>query len=301
MKFSVFQTSRLGGRQKNEDRMGYSYTRDCALFVLADGMGGHPEGEVAAQIAIQTVSNLFQEQAQPALSNVPDFLSLALHAAHQEILRYAGGRSLQDTPRTTLVAAVVQNGQAWWMHCGDSRLYLVRGDKLVTRTRDHSYAELRQGAMARLGRVNRNVLFTCLGSPTKPIYDISQPHTLEQGDRIMLCSDGLWSMINDELIARELCAQPVAKAVPLLVDMALRKGGASSDNVTAVALEWETPKSQASDAGIQTDALEDDMFASTIQADTGPDKLDVELDDATIERSIAEINAAIRRTKANKT
>ena len=56
MKFSVFQLSRLGGREKNEDRMGYCYTRDAALFVLADGMGGHPDGEVAAQIALQVLS-----------------------------------------------------------------------------------------------------------------------------------------------------------------------------------------------------------------------------------------------------
>ena len=59
MKFSVFQLSRRGGREKNEDRMGYSYTRDAGLFALADGMGGHPDGEVAAQIALQTLSALF--------------------------------------------------------------------------------------------------------------------------------------------------------------------------------------------------------------------------------------------------
>ena len=63
MKFSVFQISRRGGREKNEDRMGYCYTRESGLFVLADGMGGHPEGEVAAQIALQTISALFQRQA----------------------------------------------------------------------------------------------------------------------------------------------------------------------------------------------------------------------------------------------
>jgi hypothetical protein len=65
MKFSVFQISRRGGREKNEDRMGYCYTRESGLFVLADGMGGHPEGEVAAQIALQTVSAMFQRQAKP--------------------------------------------------------------------------------------------------------------------------------------------------------------------------------------------------------------------------------------------
>ena len=63
MKFSVFQVSRRGGREVNEDRMGYCYTRESCLFVLADGMGGHPEGEVAAQIAVQTVSAAFQRQA----------------------------------------------------------------------------------------------------------------------------------------------------------------------------------------------------------------------------------------------
>ena len=60
MKFSVFQISRRGGREKNEDRMGYCYTRESGLFVLADGMGGHPEGEVAAQIALQSMSATFQ-------------------------------------------------------------------------------------------------------------------------------------------------------------------------------------------------------------------------------------------------
>jgi serine/threonine protein phosphatase PrpC len=70
MKFSVFQISRRGGREKNEDRMGYCYTRESGLFVLADGMGGHPEGEVAAQIALQTISALFQRQAKPQIKDV---------------------------------------------------------------------------------------------------------------------------------------------------------------------------------------------------------------------------------------
>ena len=85
-----------------------------------------------------------------------------------------------DSPRTTLVVAVVQSGSATWIHCGDSRLYMVRGGELLTRTRDHSYLELRN-MPAGLERINRNVLFTCLGSPTKPIYDMTGPVHLEQG------------------------------------------------------------------------------------------------------------------------
>ena len=182
MKFSVFQVSRRGGREKNEDRMGYCYTREAGLFVLADGMGGHPEGEVAAQIALQTIAARFQSQAKPALADVQEFLSSALLAAHHQILRYASDKGALDSPRTTLVAAVLQGGSATWIHCGDSRLYMVRAGELLTRTRDHSYMELRNIPPS-MAHINRNVLFTCLGSPTKPIYDLAGPVALEQGGR----------------------------------------------------------------------------------------------------------------------
>ena len=299
MKFSVFQISRRGGRAKNEDRMGYCYTRDAGLFVLADGMGGHPEGEVAAQIALQTISALFQSQAKPQLENVQEFLSSALLAAHHQILRYASDKGMLDTPRTTLVAAVVQAGAAWWVHCGDSRLYMVRGGELRSRTRDHSYLELRNAPPPGLDRINRNVLYTCLGSPTKPLYDNAGPVQLVQGDRILLCSDGLWGPLSDEEIAGQLSQQVVSQAVPDLVEAALRKAGPSSDNVTVVALEWETPDAFESTQGISTDSNSDDFFASTIQGGP-PDGLADDLDDDAIERSIAEINEAIRRSAERK-
>jgi len=299
MKFSVFQVSRRGGREKNEDRMGYCYTRESGLFVLADGMGGHPQGEVAAQIAIQTVSAMFQRQAKPQLKDPQEFLSTALLAAHHQILRHSSTRDLLDTPRTTLVAAVVQDGYAHWVHCGDSRLYMVRGGELLTRTRDHSYLELRNAAMPGLDRVNRNVLFTCLGSPTKPLFDMAGPVLLEQGDRILLCSDGLWGALDDDAITRQLSRQAVANAVPDLVEDALRKAGDKSDNVTVVAMEWETPDAYESTQGVSTEGINEDIFASTIQA--GPlDQFEDDLDDEAIERTIAEINEAIRRSAARK-
>ncbi|OJX24219.1 MAG: serine/threonine protein phosphatase, partial [Burkholderiales bacterium 68-20] len=276
MKFSVFQVSRRGGREKNEDRMGYCYTRESGLFALADGMGGHPQGEVAAQIALQTISAMFQRMAKPKLDDVREFLSEALLAAHHQILRHAIDKGMLDTPRTTLVAAVVQDGRAQWIHCGDSRLYMVRDGALLSRTRDHSYLELRNMAITPgLERVNRNVLFTCLGSPSKPIFDITGPVTLEQGDRILLCSDGLWGSLDDETITRELGRQAVAQAVPDLVEDALRKAGSTSDNVTVVAMEWETPDAFESTQGISTEGIDDDAFESTIQS--GP--LDALVDD----------------------
>ena len=180
---------------------------------------------------------------------------------------------------------------------------MVRAGELLTRTRDNSYMELRSVTMPALDRVNRNVLFTCLGSPTKPIYDITGPVALEPGDRLMLCSDGLWGALDDAAIARPLGRLPVSQAVPELVEDALRKAGDSSDNVTVVAMEWETPDTFESTQGISTHSIGDEGFASTIQA--GPfgaglgDDLD-DLDDEAIERSIAEINEAIRRSAARK-
>jgi PPM family protein phosphatase len=300
MKFSVFQVSRRGGREKNEDRMGYCYTRESGLFVLADGMGGHPEGEVAAQLALQTVSALYQKEARPKLKDPHEFLATAVMAAHHQIIRYAADKGMLDTPRTTLVAAVLQDGCGQWVHCGDSRLYLVRDGQMLTRTRDHSYAEQHTAGVVQLERVNRNILFTCLGSPTKPLYDISSPIALHQGDKILLCSDGLWGSVKDEDIASLVGAKPVADAVPDLVEQALRTAGDGSDNVTVLSLEWETPDDEfESTHGISTDSISDGVFASTIQAGV-LDTLVDDLDDATIERSIAEINEAIRRSAAKK-
>jgi len=303
MKFSVFQISRKGGREKNEDRMGYCYTRSSGLFLLADGMGGHPQGEVAAQLALQVISALYQKQAQPEIADVTAFFTSAVMAAHHQILRYAAEKGLLDTPRTTLVAAIVQNGVAHWVHCGDSRLYFVRQGELLARTRDHSYLEQRSDsrrASALPADISRNVLYTCLGSPSKPVYEQTGPIALQQGDRILLCSDGLWGAMEDIDIVFHLSQKPVALAAPELVEHALIKAGAHSDNVTLVAMEWETPDAFPSTRGnISTDDIEEGVFASTVQAG-GIDSAHDDLDDAAIERSIAEINAAIRRSAARR-
>ena len=303
MRFSVYQVSRKGGREKNEDRMGYCYTRDAGLFALADGMGGHPEGEVASQLALQTLSAMFQRQARPRLEQPLRYLHDGIMAGHQQLLRYATERALIDTPRTTVVACVLQGNAAYWAHCGDSRLYLVRGDKLVARTRDHSYSELQDtlSQVVPMGdRVNRNVLFTCLGSPGKPVIDTSGPLLVKPGDRLLLCSDGLWGTVPEATITEILSRDIISNAVPELVELALRTGGDRCDNVTVLAVEWEAAEDADRSGAVSTQLLGDDVFASTIQASlahgTGVD----ELDDAEIERSIREINEAIERSSKRR-
>jgi serine/threonine protein phosphatase PrpC len=303
MQFSVYQVSRKGGREKNEDRMGYCYTRDAGLFALADGMGGHPEGEVASQLALQTLSALFQREAKPRLAEPLRFLHDAIVAGHHQLLRYASERALPDTPRTTVVACLLQGNSAYWAHCGDSRLYLVRGDKLVARTRDHSYSELQEtlSQVVPMGdRVNRNVLFTCLGSPGKPVVDTAGPLVVHPGDRVMLCSDGLWGTVADNVITDVLASNPISEAVPELVERALRAAGEKSDNVTVLAVEWEAAEDLDSKSAISTLSLGDDVFASTIQASLAAEGTGDELDDAEIERSIREINEAIQRSSRKR-
>ena len=303
MRFSVYQISRKGGREKNEDRMGYCYTRDSGLFALADGMGGHPEGEVASQLALQTLAALFQRDAKPTLADPLRFLHDAIIAAHPQLLRYATEKALIDTPRTTVVACVMQGNAAYWAHCGDSRLYLVRGDKLIARTRDHSYTELQEtlSHVVPMGeKFNRNVLFTCLGSPGKPVVDTAGPLLLHPGDRMLLCSDGLWGAVTDSVIAEQLAKRPISDSSPELVEQALRNAGPKSDNVTIISVEWEAAEDSDGASGVSTKSLGDEVFASTIQASVIGDVSSDELDEAEIERSIKEINDAIRRSNEKK-
>ncbi len=303
MRFSVYQISRKGGREKNEDRMGYCYTRDSGLFALADGMGGHPEGEVASQLALQTLAALFQRDAKPTLADPLRFLHDAIIAAHHQLLRYATEKALMDTPRTTIVACVMQGKSAYWAHCGDSRLYMVRGEKLIARTRDHSYTELQEtlSHVVPMGeKFNRNVLFTCLGSPGKPVVDTAGPLLMQSGDRILLCSDGLWGSVTDNVIAEQLAQRSISDSAPELVEQALRNAGPKSDNVTVISVEWESAEDNDSVAGVSTDSLGEEVFASTIQASVVGDLASDELDEAEIERSIKEINDAIRRSNEKK-
>ena len=149
-------------------------------------------------------------------------------------------------------------------------------------------------------RFNRNVLFTCLGSPGKPVVDTVGPMLMQPGDRMLLCSDGLWGTVADTVITEMLSRNAISDAVPELVEQALRNGGAKSDNVSVLAVEWESAEDSAGASDVSTESLGDEVFASTIQASVLGQEVPDELDDAEIERSIREINEAIRRSSQQK-
>lgn len=308
MKFSVYQVSRKGGRPLNEDRLGYTYTRAAVLLVVADGMGGHPEGEKAAEIAVQVFIREFRAQATPALPDPRAFLEATVLAASRAIADYARAQSMPDNPRTTAVAAVLQNGQLTALHSGDSRLYWVRQGHLLARTRDHTYHDKPELFHNLPPGINRSVLFTCLGSDSAPLYDVMGPESLGDGDRLLLCSDGLWSVVADDEVAAGLHGLPLKDAVSQLADEALRKGGRHGDNVSLLALEWDADEAFADTEVIHPDALGAEEVVSPSREAPASDATGVaaavgasdDFDDEAIERTIAEINEAIRRTALRK-
>jgi protein phosphatase len=308
MQFSVYQESYIGGRSMNQDRMGYSYTRDALLLVLADGMGGHLRGEIAAQIAMKVMSDRFQSGAQPYVKKPERFLEEAFIAAHAEIHRYKAMNNLPDSPRTTIVACLVQHNVALWAHCGDSRLYWVRRGQLLGRTRDHSHIEhlIASGQVdpkERATHPDRNKLYNCLGAASPPKVDISRPVSLQPGDVLMLCSDGLWSQLPDEEIVHRLSTETVVRAVPDLLGMATAIAGARSDNATALAIMWQGSSDGEStgaheDSMISTRMLEENQVNTTISAEEaaeGPHEVDAFSEDE-IEKAIAEIRDAIEKS-----
>jgi protein phosphatase len=233
-------------------------------------------------------------------------------AAHQEIHRYKAMHNLPDTPRTTVVACLIQHNLAMWAHCGDSRLYWMRGGQVLARTRDHSHVEnlIAKGLVPpseRTTHPDRNKLYNCLGASTSPRVEISRRASLLPGDVMLLCSDGLWNEVGDEHMAQCLHAQTVVRAVPELLHQAVATAGPASDNATALAIMWQGSTaadgmpSQPSASMISTEMLAEDQVNSTIHGAGAPDPLEDSgvadvFDDDEIERAIAEIRGAIEKS-----
>lgn len=303
LKFTIFQESRVGRRKNNQDRTAYCYSRDALLMVVADGMGGHLHGEIAAQIAVQFITHAFQRNARPTLADPPFFLSRALGNAHNAILDYALDKQLGEAPRTTVVACIVQDGFAHWAHAGDSRLYVLRDGRIAAHTRDHSRVQLmmEQGlldAAAAAHHPGRNRIFSCLGGSHPPQIEFSKRFALRTGDVVALCTDGAWGPLGDAGLLAALAGADVLEAVPALLDRAETLAGRHCDNLSMIAMCWQdaTAAPYAHSVTTETMALHDfttqlDSFARK----RGAADAQEEFTDDDIERAIAEINAAIHK------
>lgn len=304
MRFSIYQESRQGGRSNNEDRIAYCYSRDALMMIVADGMGGHFYGEIASQIAVQTLTAAFQQEATPALADPFHFLQKGITNAHNAIIDYSAKNGLADSPRTTCVACIIQDNIAYWAHAGDSRLFLIRSGKVMAQTRDHSRVRLliEEGIIneAQAARhPDRNKIYSCLGSDQPPEIDFSRKTLLEQGDVVLLCTDGLWGSVSGEMMAVALRGSNLMSTVPMLLTQAETKAGKHCDNLSVVAVRWEESYvEEAHSVSTQTMALNEvttrfDEFGRNPGCKT-------DLTDDEIEKAIEEIRAAIDKYNPKK-
>ena len=217
-------------RSHNED----SYLVQSPLFCVCDGMGGHAAGEVASSIAVETIAKTAPKAADPAL------LAASVEAANAAIIEAAVNGMGKPGMGCTATAAYIDGATLAIAHVGDSRAYILHEGTLIRVTRDHSYVEelVEAGEItADEARVhpNRSVITRALGSDPLMYADHFQL-SIEEGDRLILCSDGLSSMVSDGDIERIAAQSGTAQVcTDNLVDAALAAGG--SDNVTVIVVD----------------------------------------------------------------
>jgi len=245
MKYDIGKANRLGNRDSNQDRFAVIERPQSILLVLADGMGGHEGGLLAANSFVVKFTEAFRSAPSP-LPDPGRFLREIFMLAHHAVVDAGARQDPPINPRTTGVACVVQNGHVWWAHVGDSRFYLLRGGNVLLRTRDHSHVEnlLQQGKITekRLKtHPQRNQITRCIGGNASrtPEPTVSEPALLELNDVVLLCSDGLWGGLNDDVIAVSLAeTKSMAPLVEHLAEQAELASYPKCDNISVAALRW---------------------------------------------------------------
>lgn len=247
MRIEYADLSLVGAREDNQDRVAVAVSERSVLLVVIDGMGGHADGAKAADTALKSMLDSFWQSSLPVFDPL-GFVHLALGRAHDDVCRLGNGLTVDSRPRATTALCLVQDGAAYWGHVGDSRIYLMRGGHVTERTRDHSHVELllREKKITQEEVANhpmRNFVESCLGGdPAIPEMTISGRKPLLAGDVLMLCTDGIWSNLNDAIIAGYCAAdetRDLRHALEELGERAVIASAPFSDNSTAAILRWK--------------------------------------------------------------
>lgn len=249
----IFKAISDVGRKRSANEDSYYADDGLKLFVVADGMGGHAAGEVASKIAVDAIHDFIQfttndkditwpYEFDETLSMGGNRLKTAIQTAHAKVLETTGNKKELQGMATTVVSILVEDGKAQVAHVGDSRAYLVREGKLIQLTSDHSWVneQLRSGAITSAQARNhpyRNIVTRALGGPNPVDVDVSEEE-MKEGDVVLLCSDGLNTMITDDDILAIISenSADVEKACQELIDRANLNGG--EDNVTAILVKY---------------------------------------------------------------
>ena len=242
----------LGDREEQQDRLVIIPSKKepgVILLMVADGMGGHTGGAMAAQQCISTAQQIFAN-FHSGEDSPKKLLTSIIHESH--LIITLSSYTSEAEPHSTLVAMLLQKERADWAHVGDSRLYHFRNKRLVQRTRDHSYVEqlFREGKIKEEDmerHPNKNILVHCLGGVNPPLIDYGGTDKLEGGDTFILCSDGLWAYFNDYEMGSILAENPPRVASEQLISQARAQGNGRGDNCSLAILkltqlEEEKPK-----------------------------------------------------------
>jgi PPM family protein phosphatase len=225
----------IGDRTEQQDRVGifgHPRAKGALLAVLADGMGGHTGGALAAEQVLHSAKQNFDGML-PSADNIRDILAVAIADAHDAIklTRYT---SEQD-PHSTACLLVLQPGRADWAYCGDSRIYHFRNGERLARTTDHSYVMdlVKKGFITEAQaeqHPNKNILLSCLGDVEPPTVDVGESAPLVGGDAFLVCSDGLWAYFTDDELGRLLHEFTPRQAAETLIDQARKRANGRGDN-----------------------------------------------------------------------
>ena len=245
MRVEYAELSLQGGRDSNQDRVSVAVGEEAALLIACDGMGGHAEGERAAEIAQQTVVERFWQATQPMLDPL-GFLHLSLGAAHGNVVALAPRLPIEQRPRATCAVCVVQQTSAYWAHIGDSRVYHLRAGQVRERTRDHSHVELlmREGVISAGQMQNhpmRNFVESCLGGEAiLPEMALNPRRSLLPGDLLLVCTDGFWANLDETVIgsAFSTLGLSLGDTLSALSAQAVLNAGGGSDNTSVAALRF---------------------------------------------------------------
>lgn len=242
-----------GDRKEQQDRIAllpHPKGGGVALAVVADGMGGHAGGALAAQQVVHTARNNFGQYSAFGDESPQSMLAASFGEAH--MLIKASRFINEKDPHSTAVMLLMQPGKVSWAHCGDSRLYRFRGDRVVFHTTDHSYVEqlVARGKITAdeaLVHPNRNILITSLGGVDEPRIDYGETDDLQAGDAFLLCSDGLWGYFSDAELAGVVANYSAREASEMLVGRARQRARGEGDNVSVAILKLvDAPAKKAS-------------------------------------------------------
>lgn len=235
----------IGGREEQQDRVAMLDGASTHLLALADGVGGHEGGALAAQALIEVARESFRAFERVREGTPANLLERIVLAAHERINALGLERGVK--PHSTCVLLYLDSDAAAWAHVGDSRLYRFAEGRLAERTMDHSIVEL----MRLQGRIteaemrthpDKNRLFEALGGDQQPLAEAGGKETAA-GDGFLLLSDGVWENVADADLEAAIRAEDLACALRHLVASAKARGGTECDNLSVAAARYRTAPS----------------------------------------------------------